>query len=68
MSIGNLFSEAGFSVIESKAYVHTWSPKYHVAAALGGRALFDLACRIYGRIERSWFQVRVVAEKPARES
>ncbi len=65
MCLGNLFSEAGFSVIESKAYIHKWPPKYRVIAALGGRWLFDVACRIYGRLERSWFQVRVVAEKPA---
>jgi SAM-dependent methyltransferase len=65
MCLGNLFSEAGFSVIESKAYIHKWPPKYRVIAALGGRWLFEVACRIYGRLERSWFQVRVVAEKPA---
>jgi SAM-dependent methyltransferase len=65
MSIGNLFGEAGFSVIESRAYVHKWPPKYRLIAALGGRPLFELACRIYGRIERSWFQIRVVAEKSA---
>jgi predicted AAA+ superfamily ATPase len=27
------------------------------------RRLFELACRIYGRIDRSWFQVRLIAEK-----
>ncbi len=63
MCIGNLFSEAGFSIIESKAYIHKWPPKYKFIAGLGGRTLFDLACRIYGRVERSWFQVRVIAEK-----
>jgi SAM-dependent methyltransferase len=61
--LGNLFSEAGFSVIESKPYIHKWPPKYKFIAKYGGRSLFDVACRIYGRIERSWFQVRVVAEK-----
>lgn len=63
MCIGNLFSEAGYSVLESKAYIHKWPPKYKLIARLGGRTLFDLACRIYGRVARSWFQVRVVAEK-----
>lgn len=66
MCLGNLFSEAGFSVIESKPYIHKWPPKYRLIASWGGRALFNLACRIYGRLERSWFQVRVVAEKKAR--
>jgi SAM-dependent methyltransferase len=63
MCIGNLFTEAGFSVIESKPYIHKWPPKYRLIARYGGRRLFEVSCRIYGRIERSWFQVRVVAEK-----
>jgi SAM-dependent methyltransferase len=65
MCIGNLFTEAGYAVIESKAYIHKWPPQYRLVARLGGRGLFELACRIYGRIERSWYQVRVIAEKQA---
>lgn len=63
MCIGNLFTEAGFSLIESKPYIHKWPPKYKLIARVGGRRLFEIVCRIYGRIERSWFQVRVIAEK-----
>jgi len=63
MSLGNLFTEAGFSVIESKPYIHKWPPRYTLIAKVGGRRLFEIACRIYGRIERSWFQVRIIAEK-----
>jgi SAM-dependent methyltransferase len=62
MCIGNLFTEAGFSVIESKPYRHKWPPNYRFIARVGGRRLFEIACRIYSRIERSWFQVRVIAE------
>ncbi len=63
MCIGNLFTEAGFSVIESKSYVHKWPPKHRFIARIGGRRLFEAACRIYGRMARSWFQVRLVAER-----
>jgi SAM-dependent methyltransferase len=63
MCLGNLFSEAGFSVIESKPYIHKWPPRYDLIRKIGGRKLFDIACFIYGRLERSWFQVRIVAEK-----
>lgn len=63
MCLGNLFTKAGFSTIESKAYIHKWPPKYQLIARVGGRKLFEIACRIYGRIERSWFQVRIVARK-----
>ena len=62
-AIGNLFTEAGFSVLESRPYIHKWPPKYKIIAKYGGRSLFEVACRIYGRIERSWYQVRLVAEK-----
>jgi len=63
MCVGNLFTEAGFEVLESRPYIHKWPPKHRVIARVGGRRLFEIACRIYGRIERSWFQVRVVGEK-----
>ncbi|MFN5815050.1 MAG: class I SAM-dependent methyltransferase [Pseudanabaena sp.] len=63
MCIGNLFTEAGFSVIESKPYIHKWPPKYQLIAKIGGRPLFEIACHIFGRIERTWFQVRVIGEK-----
>jgi 2-polyprenyl-3-methyl-5-hydroxy-6-metoxy-1,4-benzoquinol methylase len=63
MCIGNLFTEAGFSVIEATSYIHKWPPGYRFIAKICGRRLFDMACRLYGRIERTWFQVRVVAEK-----
>jgi SAM-dependent methyltransferase len=63
MCIGNLFTEAGFSVVESKPYIHKWPPNFESIVKLGGRRLFEIACRIYGRWERSWFQVRIVAEK-----
>ncbi len=65
--IGNFFTEAGFSVIESSPYMHKWPHKYKFIAKVGGRRLFDIACRIYGRLERSWFQVRVIAEKGENE-
>ena len=63
MCIGHLVTEAGFTVSESKPYIHKWPPMYRLVARLGGRSLFEIACRIYGRIERSWFLVRVIAEK-----
>ena len=70
MSIGYLLTEAGFTVIESKPYIHKWPrikyiwpSMYKFIATVGGRIIFDLACRIYGRIDRKWFQVRVIAEK-----
>ena len=68
MCAGNLFAAAGFNVIEARAYIHKWPPLAAFIARIGKRFLFDLACRIYGHIERSWFQVRVVARKPVDDN
>jgi len=62
MCIGNLFTLAGFKVICSIPYVHKWPPNYVKIAKLG-RKIFDMACRLYGQYERTWFQVYIVAEK-----
>lgn len=63
MNLGNLFTEAGYKIIESKAFIHKWPPHYSKIAKLFGKSIFNLTCRIYGRMSRSLFQVRVVAEK-----
>lgn len=63
MCIGNLFTEAGFSLVESKAYISKWPPNYRLIARMCGRRLFEIVCRIYGRLERTWFQVRVIGKK-----
>ena len=62
MNLGNLFTEAGFTVIYSKALVHKWPPYYRWFAKLGWK-LFHIICRIYGYIARDWFQVEVLAKK-----
>jgi len=63
MNLGNLFTEAGFSLVESKAYINKWPPKSKFWAKFFGRNFFDLACRMYGFFERSWFQVRAIGIK-----
>ena len=71
MALGNLFSEAGFTVIESKAYIHCWPPRFipRLLRSLGGRWLFEAGCRIYGTLTylnlspASLTQVRVIAKR-----
>ncbi len=64
MAIGNLFTEAGFKVIESKSYIHKWPPYYNKIAKIFNRKIFNLICHVYARFENSWHQVRIIAEKP----
>ncbi|MBV9771498.1 MAG: methyltransferase domain-containing protein [Bryobacterales bacterium] len=67
MALGNLFTEAGFKVEESKCFVHVWPPRGAQLLAKGGRKLFDVSCRIFGWliymgiIRRPGNQVRVVS-------
>jgi SAM-dependent methyltransferase len=61
-NLGNLFTEAGYSVQYSKPYIHKWPPFYRKIAKLGW-PIFNIACRLYGRIERTWYQVEVRAVK-----
>lgn len=71
MCAANLFSEAGFEVVESKIYLHFWPPRFipRLLRAIGGRFLFEAGCRIYGVL--TYFnltpavssQVRVVARR-----
>jgi SAM-dependent methyltransferase len=71
MSLANLFSEAGFTVVESKAYIHCWPPRFipRLLRSLGGRWLFEAGCRIYGALTylnlspASLSQIRVVAKR-----
>ena len=63
LSAGNFFNQAGLLVKESKAYIHKWPPGYQYVARFGGRLMFELAARISGQLRRSWFQIRVVAQR-----
>jgi hypothetical protein len=64
MNLGNLFTLAGFKVIESKAFVHRWPPFYYKIAKTFGTWAFHLSCRIYGYIYRhSCSQSKIIAIK-----
>jgi SAM-dependent methyltransferase len=70
MSLGNLFAEASLTVIESKAYVHCWPPRFmsRTLRAIGGRLLFEAGCRAYGaltylNLTPALCQARVVARR-----
>ena len=63
MCIGNLFTEAGFHLISISAIYAKFPPFYFHIRKYGGTFLFKLATEIFGRLDRTWFQVKVVAEK-----
>ena len=61
-NLGNLFLEAGYAISYSRPFIHKWPPGYMKLAKLGW-PIFNILCRIYGQIDRSWFQVEIVAIK-----
>jgi SAM-dependent methyltransferase len=64
MNLGNLFTMAGFKVIESKKFIHRWPPYYFRIYKVFGPKLFHLQCKIYGYIMRhKCSQARIVATK-----
>ena len=63
MNLGNLLTAVGFNVIESKPFVHKWFPFYSKFKKIIPWAIFHFICRIYGRIDRRWFQVKAIATK-----
>jgi hypothetical protein len=64
-SLGNLVKAAGFEIAYSRPYIHKWPPRIAYQVAKLGRPAFNLASRIWGHIDRRWFQVELLAHKPS---
>ena len=63
MNLGNLLTSAGFKVIESKPFIHKWFPFHKTIKKFISWKTFHFLCKIYGRIDNKWSQVRAVATK-----
>lgn len=61
LNLGNLFTAAGYSVLESKAVFHRWVPRGHLLQPILGWKAFHAGSRLYGFLFRRLSQVRVVA-------
>ncbi len=64
MNLGNLFTEAGYHVVESKPLRHRWPPRHHLVARLLGWRGFHLVCRAWSFVGWSPGQVRLVGNRP----
>lgn len=63
-SLGNLVKAAGYDVAFARPYIHKWPPRIAYQMARLGRPAFNLASRVWGHLDRRWFQVEVLATKP----
>jgi len=64
MTLGNLFSSAGYEVVTVGGFYHLWPPFYYAVAKLG-RRFFDACSFAYGTLKRHNSQVKIVARRPA---
>lgn len=63
MCFGNVFTRAGFTVIESTPFMHKWPPRFQQIQKIFGWNFFHLACRVWSHLSRNFFQVRCIAIK-----
>jgi hypothetical protein len=63
MNLGNLFVEAGFSIIEVSEYYHKWMPGYRIIQNLFGWRMFHFLANAYGYFNSNYSQVRIIAQK-----
>lgn len=63
LNLGNLLTAAGFTVHESRRYVHRWPPGVRRYGRQLGRPAFDLLCGLYALTQPSRSQVLAVAVK-----
>lgn len=62
LTLGNLFQEAGFKIIEVKNIRYAWKPSFYKLYKLLNKKLFDGLCKIYA-IYKNNYQIRIIAKK-----
>jgi hypothetical protein len=63
MTAGNLFTRAGFHVIQVETINHKWVPHYIFVRRTFGNSVFNFLCRIYAHLYPNVSQIRIVGEK-----
>lgn len=62
MNLANLFSEAGYDIIEAKPFRHRWPPYYLLIYKLFGNKGFNAVARLYGLLYTKYNQVTITCE------
>lgn len=64
MTLGNLFTSAGYEIEEVSPYYRTWPPFYAKVIKLG-LPMFNFFSMVYGNLKRHYTQVKIVAKRPS---
>ena len=62
LTLGNLFKEAGFNIIEVKNIRYTWKPSFYKVYKVFNKKLFDGLCKIYSLYKNN-YQIRIIAKR-----
>ena len=62
MTLGNLFTSAGYEVESCRPFYHIWPPFYLKIAKLG-RQIFHLSSLVYGFLRKNNSQVKILARR-----
>lgn len=65
MNLGNLFTHAGYNIISVEELKYKWPPNYIKIRKLLGEGLFNFICKVYGRVNNKYSQIKIVAIKPS---
>lgn len=64
MTLGNLFTCAGFEVLKVSELIHRWPPYFLTLYKVFGKSIFNFICFIFGLLKRnSCSQLRIIATK-----
>lgn len=63
INLGNLLDAAGFEVVKTEIIWHKWPPYFNVIKNLLGWNIFHMICRIYGRMNLRYVQIRGIGIK-----
>lgn len=60
-NLANLFTVAGYKIIEVDCIKSKWPPMFETIQKLVGWKMFHVICKLYCRLRRTGYQTRVVA-------
>jgi SAM-dependent methyltransferase len=63
MNLGNLFTLAGYHVVDVREVVHKWPPRYYTLRKYLGAHVFHRICQLYGWLTPRLTQIKVIASK-----
>ncbi|MBN2111067.1 MAG: class I SAM-dependent methyltransferase [Methanosarcinaceae archaeon] len=62
LTLGNLFSNAGYKILDVRTIRHRWPPRYVLLKQMLGDSVFNTICKIYAYLKDD-YQIKIIARK-----